>query len=102
MAVLQPDDFEIGMLVTGHHSVPSSHERMPWGATEPVQVKNSPCHRFENKIYEIIGIQLPYILIKMIWHDIAIENGSRHMVDTRRFVFMQVEPAFLKAACGEN
>lgn len=100
MATLAPDDFEKGVLITGHHSLPLEYQTLPMGGTQVITVPCSQDCRFHNKIYKIVAIQLPYIIIELVWNDIAIANGGREMVDTRRFVFMKVESSFLQAARG--
>jgi hypothetical protein len=103
--ILKEDDFEIGMLITGH-------------STNQIICHNNLAYydkTYNGHIYEIIAIDLPYIAIKEArpaenygtsTHTILIdaifaETGNpTQMIDIRHYKFMRTNPQMAQAILG--
>ena len=105
--ILKEDDFEIGMLITGHSS-------------NQVICHNNLAYydqTYNGRIYEIVAIDLPYIAIKeaqpaedytscyttIMVDTYFAEVGNRsQMVDVRHYKFMRTNPQMAQAILGKN
>ena len=105
--ILKEDDFEIGMLITGH-------------STNQIICHNNLAYydrTYNGRIYEIIAIDLPYIAIKeaqptetygtsihtvMIDAIFAETGNPTQMIDIRHYKFMKTNPQMAQAILGQT
>lgn len=107
--ILKEDDFEIGMLITGHSS-------------NQVLCHNNVAYydqTHNGHIYEIVAIDLPYIAVKeaqptepdyntacyntiMVDAYFANTGNPTHMIDIRNYKFMRTSPQMAQAILGKN
>ena len=128
--ILREDDFEIGMLLTGHSYVWEEEDDGYCEDEMPMFMSFStaqgppedPTKKYNGKIYHLKGINLPYIAIDPVNPAEAFQGGmavcagagmandvvfsalgtTTCVVDIRRYKFTKITPEFAKAVLGDQ
>lgn len=92
--VLQPDDYEVGLVLTGHSS-----EKMNIQVPTPdgVELRSFEHRVYQHGLYRIKAIELPFLALECFWHEGGPQMCGMCHVDTRNHHFMKVSEDYVKA-----
>ena len=89
---LVPDDFEVGMIVTGHSS---EQMNVPVPTEEGgMAIKVIQDRTYNHGLYRIKAVQLPYLALECFWHEGGPQMTGMHQADTRVYRFMRISEEY--------
>lgn len=91
---VKPDDFEVNMLLLG---MVNTCDLQAVRADGSIMSLSRQIWDFANQVFRIKAIQLPYIVVELVWSPIPVAIGKRQMVDTRFFRFMKANIEIVEA-----